>query len=143
MPQDGKKIIGYRQAMTLKEQPESMVVVCSGAIGSEFAHFYQSLGTQVTLIEYMPNIVPNEDEEVSSTLQRCFKKNGMKVLTSTSVDSVHTSGEKCLVNISGKKGQQVIVCDVVLSAVGVSTPVLPTLISIFKSFVAFSSGGNL
>jgi dihydrolipoamide dehydrogenase len=121
MPQDGKKIIGYRQAMTLKEQPESMVVVGSGAIGSEFAHFYQSLGTQVTLVEYMPNIVPNEDEEVSSTLQRCFKKNGMKVLTSTSVDSVDTSGEKCLVNISGKKGQQVIECDVVLSAVGVST----------------------
>ena len=123
MPQDGKKIIGYRQAMTLKEQPESMVVVGSGAIGSEFAHFYQSLGTQVTLVEYMPNIVPNEDEEVSSTLQRCFKKNGMKVLTSTSVDSVDTSGEKCLVNISGKKGQQVIECDVVLSAVGVSTNV--------------------
>jgi dihydrolipoamide dehydrogenase len=98
-----------------------MVVVGSGAIGSEFAHFYQSLGTQVTLVEYMPNIVPNEDEEVSSTLQRCFKKNGMKVLTSTSVDSVDTSGEKCLVNISGKKGQQVIECDVVLSAVGVST----------------------
>lgn len=121
MQQDGKKIIGYRQAMTLKKQPESMVVVGSGAIGSEFAHFYQSLGTQVTLVEYMPNIVPNEDEEVSSTLQRCFKKNGMKVLTSTSVDSVDTSGEKCLVNISGKKGQQVIECDVVLSAVGVST----------------------
>lgn len=123
MPQDGEKIIGYRQAMTLKKQPESMVVVGSGAIGSEFAHFYQSLGTQVTLVEYMPNIVPNEDEEVSSTLQRCFKKNGMKVLTSTSVDSVDTSGEKCLVNISGKKGQQVIECDVVLSAVGVSTNV--------------------
>ena len=123
MPQDGKKIIGYRQAMTLEKQPESMVVVGSGAIGSEFAHFYQSLGTQVTLVEYMPNIVPNEDEEVSSTLQRCFKKNGMKVLTSTSVDSVDTSGEKCLVNISGKKGQQVIECDVVLSAVGVSTNV--------------------
>jgi dihydrolipoamide dehydrogenase len=121
MPQDGEKIIGYRQAMTLKKQPESMVVVGSGAIGSEFAHFYQSLGTQVTLVEYMPNIVPNEDEEVSSTLQRCFKKNGMKVLTSTSVDSVDTSGDKCLVNISGKKGQQVIECDVVLSAVGVST----------------------
>ena len=123
MPQDGEKIIGYRQAMTLKKQPESMVVVGSGAIGSEFAHFYQSLGTQVTLVEYMPNIVPNEDEEVSSTLQRCFKKNGMKVLTSTSVDSVDTSGDKCLVNISSKKGQQVIECDVVLSAVGVSTNV--------------------
>ncbi len=77
LPQDGKKIIGYRQAMTLREQPQSMVVVGSGAIGSEFAHFYQSMGTQVTLVEFMPSIVPNEDKEVSSTLQRAFKKNGL------------------------------------------------------------------
>lgn len=121
MPQDGKKIIGYRQAMTLRERPESMVVVGSGAIGSEFAHFYQSIGTKVTLVEYMPNIVPNEDEEVSSTLQRCFKKNGMKVLTSTSVESVDTTADKCVVKLNGKKGEQTIECDVVLSAVGVST----------------------
>ena len=117
MPQDGKKIIGYREAMTLREQPESMVVVGSGAIGSEFAHFYQSIGTQVTLVEYMPNIVPNEDEEVSSTLQRCFKKNGMKVLTATSVEAVDTTNDKCKVLVKGKKGEQTIECDIVLSAV--------------------------
>ncbi len=121
MPQDGKKIIGYREAMTLREQPESMVVVGSGAIGSELAHFYQTIGTKVTLVEFMPNIVPNEDEEVSSTLQRCFKKNGMKVLTATSVESVDTTGEKCQVFVKGKKGEQTIECDVVLSAVGVAT----------------------
>lgn len=121
MPQDGKKIIGYREAMTLREQPESMVVVGSGAIGSEFAHFYQSIGTQVSLVEYMPNIVPNEDEEVSSTLQRCFKKNGMKVLTATSVEAVDTKGDKCKVLVKGKKGEQTIECDIVLSAVGVAT----------------------
>ena len=121
MPQDGKKIIGYREAMTLREQPESMVVVGSGAIGSEFAHFYQSIGTQVTLVEYMPNIVPNEDEEVSSTLQRCFKKNGMKVLTATSVEAVDTTNDKCKVLVKGKKGEQTIECDIVLSAVGVAT----------------------
>ncbi len=121
MPQDGKKIIGYREAMTLREQPESMVVVGSGAIGSELAHFYQTIGTKVTLVEFMPNIVPNEDEEVSSTLQRCFKKNGMKVLTATSVERVDTSEDKCQVFVKGKKGEQTIECDVVLSAVGVAT----------------------
>ncbi len=121
MPQDGKKIIGYREAMTLREQPETMVVVGSGAIGSELAHFYQTIGTKVTLIEFMPNIVPNEDEEVSSTLQRAFKKNGMKVMTSASVESVDTTGEKCRVLVKGKKGEETIECDVVLSAVGVAT----------------------
>ena len=123
LPQDGKKIIGYRQAMTLREQPQSMVVVGSGAIGSEFAHFYQSMGTQVTLVEFMPSIVPNEDKEVSSTLQRAFKKNGMKIYTSTSVESVDTSGDKCKVSIKGKKGEDIIETDIVLSAVGVSTNV--------------------
>ncbi|MFA7081378.1 MAG: dihydrolipoyl dehydrogenase [Bacteroidales bacterium] len=121
LPQDGKKIIGYRQAMTLREQPQSMVVVGSGAIGSEFAHFYQSMGTQVTLVEFMPSIVPNEDKEVSSTLQRAFKKSGMKIYTSTSVESVDTSGDKCKVSIKGKKGEDIIEADIVLSAVGVST----------------------
>ncbi len=123
LPQDGKKIIGYRQAMTLREQPQSMVVVGSGAIGSEFAHFYQSMGTQVTLVEFMPSIVPNEDKEVSSTLQRAFKKSGMKIYTSTSVESVDTSGDKCKVSIKGKKGEDIIETDIVLSAVGVSTNV--------------------
>ncbi|MDD2191093.1 MAG: dihydrolipoyl dehydrogenase [Bacteroidales bacterium] len=121
LPQDGKKIIGYRQAMTLREQPQSMVVVGSGAIGSEFAHFYQSIGTQVSLVEFMPSIVPNEDKEVSSTLQRAFKKSGMKIYTSTSVESVDTSGDKCKVTMKGKKGEVVIEADIVLSAVGVTT----------------------
>ena len=121
LPQDGKKIIGYRQAMTLRDQPQSIVVVGSGAIGSEFAHFYQSMGTQVTLVEFMPSIVPNEDKEVSSTLQRCFKKNGMKIYTSTSVESVDTSSDKCKVTLKGKKGEEIIETDIVLSAVGVTT----------------------
>ncbi|MBP1630162.1 MAG: dihydrolipoamide dehydrogenase [Bacteroidetes bacterium] len=121
LPQDGKKIIGYREAMTLRTQPESMVVVGSGAIGSEFAHFYQSIGTKVTLVEFMPTIVPNEDAEVASTLQRAFKKNGMKVLTSTSVEAVDTTGDKLKVTLKGKKGEETIEADIVLSAVGVST----------------------
>lgn len=121
LPQDGKKIIGYREAMTLREQPQSMIVVGSGAIGSEFAHFYQSIGTQVTLVEFMSSIVPNEDAEVSSTLQRCLKKNGMKIYTSTSVETVDTTGEKCKATIKGKKGEEVIEADIVFSAVGVTT----------------------
>ena len=120
LPQDGKYIIGYRQAMTLEQQPKSMVVVGSGAIGSEFAHFYQSIGTRVTLVEFMPTIVPNEDKETASTLQRCFKKNGMKVYTSTSVEKVDVKDGKCVVTLSGKKTETV-ECDVVLSAVGVQT----------------------
>ncbi|MBQ0113023.1 MAG: dihydrolipoyl dehydrogenase [Bacteroidales bacterium] len=122
LPQDGKYIIGYREAMTLPVQPKSMVVVGSGAIGSEFAHFYQSIGTQVTLVEFMPTIVPNEDKEVASTLQRCFKKNGMKVYTATSVDKVEVVDNHCVVTLSGKK-TETIECDVVLSAVGVETNV--------------------
>ena len=120
LPQDGKHIIGYREAMTLTTQPESMVVVGSGAIGSEFAHFYQTIGTQVTLVEFMPTIVPNEDKEVASTLQRCMKKNGMKVYTATSVDKVEVVNDKCIVTLSGKK-TEILECDVVLSAVGVET----------------------
>ncbi|MBO6117620.1 MAG: dihydrolipoyl dehydrogenase [Bacteroidales bacterium] len=120
LPQDGKHIIGYREAMTLAEQPKSMVVVGSGAIGSEFAHFYQTIGTQVTLVEFMPTIVPNEDKEVASTLQRCMKKNGMKVYTATSVDKVEVVNDKCIVTLSGKK-TETLECDVVLSAVGVET----------------------
>lgn len=120
LPQDGKYVIGYREAMTLDKQPETMVVVGSGAIGSEFAHFYQTIGTQVILVEFMPTIVPNEDKEVASTLQRVFKKNGMKVYTSTSVDKVEVVDNKCKVTLSGKKTEE-ITCDVVLSAVGVET----------------------
>ncbi len=121
LPQDGKKIIGYREAMTLPVQPKSMVVVGSGAIGSEFAYFYHTMGTQVTLVEVLPNIVPVEDEEVSKALERSFKKSGMKVLAGVSVESVDTTGEGCKVTIKTKKGDEVIECDVVLSAVGVAT----------------------
>lgn len=121
LPQDGKKIIGYREAMTLPQQPESMVVVGSGAIGSEFAWFYQTIGTKVTLIEVLPNIVPVEDEEVSKALERSFKKAGMKVLTGVSVESCDTTGTGCSVLVKTKKGEERIECDVVLSAVGVST----------------------
>lgn len=121
LPQDGSKIIGYRQAMTLPSLPETMVVVGSGAIGSEFAYFYQSMGTKVHLIEFLPRIVPNEDEEVSVALQRSFRKMGMKIMTSTSVESVDKSGEKLLVNVKGKKKDEIIEADIVLSAVGVST----------------------
>jgi dihydrolipoamide dehydrogenase len=120
LKQDGKKIIGYREAMTLDRQPGSMVVVGSGAIGSEFANFYQSLGTSVTLVEFLPRLVPNEDEEVSKLLERSFKKMKMKVMTDSSVESVDTSREKCMVTIKTPKGQELVETDIVLSAVGVS-----------------------
>jgi dihydrolipoamide dehydrogenase len=121
LKQDGKKIIGYREAMTLDKQPGSMVVVGSGAIGSEFANFYQSIGTAVTLVEFLPRIVPNEDEEVSKQLERSFKKMKMKIMTDSSVESVDTSKEKCLVTIKTSKGSEVVETDIVFSAVGVAT----------------------
>jgi dihydrolipoamide dehydrogenase len=121
LKQDGKKIIGYREAMTLNKQPDSMIVVGSGAIGSEFAYFYQSIGTNVTLVEFLPRIVPNEDEEISKQLERSFKKMKMKVMTDSSVESVDTSKEKCLVTIKTLKGTEVIEADIVFSAVGVTT----------------------
>ena len=120
LEQDGKKIIGYREAMSLPKQPKSMVVVGSGAIGSEFAYFYQSIGTDVTLVEYLPNVVPNEDEEVSKALERSFKKMKMKVLTSASVESVDTSGKACKVTVKTKKGEEIIEAEIVLSAVGIA-----------------------
>lgn len=120
LPQDGKKIIGYRKALSLDKQPESMVVVGSGAIGSEFAYFYHSIGTKVTLVEFMPTLVPNEDEEVAKQLERSFKKLKMDVLTSSSVEKVDTSGDKCKVTIKTKKGVEVVETDVVLSAVGIT-----------------------
>jgi dihydrolipoamide dehydrogenase len=121
LQQDGKRIIGYREAMTLKEKPGSMVVVGSGAIGSEFANFYQTLGTKVTLVEFLPRIVPVEDEEVSKLLERSFKKINMKVMTGSTVESVDTSGKMCKVTIKTPKGQEVVESDIVLSAVGIST----------------------
>lgn len=120
LEQDGEKIIGYREAMTLPKQPRSMVVVGSGAIGSEFAYFYQSIGTEVTLVEFLPNVVPNEDEEVSKTLERSFKKLKMKVLTNASVESVDTSGASCKVTIKTKKGIEIVDAEIVLSAVGIT-----------------------
>ena len=108
LPQDGKKIIGYREALTLPELPKSMVIVGSGAIGSEFAYFYHTMGTEVTLVEYMPNIVPVEDEDVSKALARSFKKSKMKVMVNSSVESVDTSGDACKVTIKTKKGEEVI-----------------------------------
>jgi dihydrolipoamide dehydrogenase len=120
LKQDGKRIIGYREAMTLVKQPASMVVVGSGAIGSEFANFYRSLGTEVTLVEFLPRLVPNEDEEISKQLERSFKKLKMKIMTDSSVESVNTSKEKCLVTIKTQNGTETVEADIVLSAVGVT-----------------------
>ncbi len=120
LPQDGKKIIGYRKAMTLDKKPSKMVVVGSGAIGVEFAYFYNAMGVDVTIVEYMPNIVPVEDEDVSKQLARSFKKSGIKVMTNSSVESVDTSGKGCVVSVKTKKGEETIECDVVLSAVGIT-----------------------
>lgn len=120
LKQDGKKIIGYREAMTLSVQPRSMVIVGSGAIGSEFANFYQTIGTEITLVELLPLIVPNEDEEVSKQLERTFKKMKMKVMTGSTVESVDTSGELCTVTIKTPKGNETVEAEIVLSAVGVT-----------------------
>jgi len=119
LPQDGKKIIGYREAMVLPKQPKSLVVVGSGAIGVEFAYFYATMGTKVTVVEFLPNIVPVEDEEVSKQLEKSFKKAGIEVMTNASVESVDTKGEGCKVNIKTASGNVTIEADIVLSAVGI------------------------
>lgn len=121
LPIDEKKIIGYREALNLAKQPGSMVVVGSGAIGSEFAYFYQSIGTKVTLVEFMPTLVPNEDEEVAKQLERSFKKMKMAVMTASTVEKVDTSGAKCKVTIKTKKGEETVDTDIVLSAVGITS----------------------
>ncbi len=121
LKQDGKKIIGYRQAMTLPALPKSMLVVGSGAIGSEFAYFYATMGTKVTLVEYLPSIVPVEDEEVSKQLERSFKKIGIDVMTEASVESVDTSGALPKVKIKTKTGEKLIEAEIVLSAVGIQS----------------------
>jgi dihydrolipoamide dehydrogenase len=120
LKQDGKNIIGYREAMNLPKQPKSIVVVGSGAIGSEFAYFYQSIGTEVTLVEFLPNIVPVEDEEVSKQLERSFKKMGMKIFTSSTVEKADVSGNICKVTIKTPKGEEIHEAEVVLSAVGIT-----------------------
>jgi len=116
---DNEKIIGYRKAMSLDKQPKKMVVVGSGAIGVEFAYFYSSIGTEVTIVEFLDRIVPNEDEEVSKALERMYKKAGMKIMTSAEVTSVDTKGEGCVVTVKTQKGEETLNCDMVLSAVGV------------------------
>ena len=120
LPQDGKKIIGYREAMVLPTMPKSMVIVGSGAIGCEFAYFYNSMGTKVTIVEFMPNIVPVEDEEVSKQLARSFKKIGIDVMTESTVESVDTSGSDCKVKVKTKKGEEILEAEIVLSAVGIT-----------------------
>ena len=120
LPLDGKKIIGYRDALILSSLPASMVVVGSGAIGCEFAWFYASLGTKITLIEVLPEILPLEDEEVSKKLRISFKKSGIKVMTSAMVKSVDTKGKGCNLVVETKKGNESLSCDVVLSAVGIT-----------------------
>jgi len=121
LKQDGKKIIGYREALTLQKKPESMIVVGSGAIGSEFAYFYNIIGTKVTLVEFMPEIIPLEDKDVSKQLARSFKKAKMKVMTNSTVESVDTSGELCKAVVKTKKGEEIIEAEIVLSAVGITT----------------------
>jgi len=120
LKQDGKNIIGYREAMTLSKQPESMIVVGSGAIGSEFASFYNSIGTKVTLVEFLPNIVPIEDEEVSKQLERSFKKAGMEIFTNSSVESATLKGKVCKVKIKTPTGEIEKDAEIVLSAVGIA-----------------------
>lgn len=121
LPQDGKKVIGYRKAMTLDKQPKKMIVVGSGAIGVEFAYFYNSMGTEVTIVEYLPKIVPVEDDEVSKQLERSFKKSGIKIMTSAEVTSVDTSGKGVKATVKTKKGEEVLEADIVLSAVGIKS----------------------
>jgi len=119
MPIDRKKIIGYREAMSLTEQPKSMIICGSGAIGSEFAYFYNSLGTKVTMVEFMPRLVPVEDEEISKELEKQFKKQGMTIMTSAEVTSVDTSGAGVKAKVKTASGEQTLEADILLSAVGV------------------------
>ncbi|MGB5461403.1 MAG: dihydrolipoyl dehydrogenase [Eudoraea sp.] len=121
LPQDGKKIIGYRKAMTLEKQPKKMIVVGSGAIGIEFAYFYNAMGTEVTVVEFLPNIVPVEDEEVSKQLERSFKKAGVKIKTSSEVTHVDTSGDGVKATVKTAKGEEILEADIVLSAVGIKS----------------------
>jgi dihydrolipoamide dehydrogenase len=123
MPIDGKKIIGYREAMVLPQQPKSMIVVGSGAIGVEFGYFYNSMGTQVTIVEFMPRIVPVEDEDISKELEKSFKKQGINIMTNAEVTKVDTSGTGVKATIKTANGEQLLEADVLLSAVGVQANV--------------------
>ncbi|WCO03031.1 dihydrolipoyl dehydrogenase [Psychroserpens ponticola] len=121
LPQDGKKVIGYREAMSLPKQPKSLIVVGSGAIGVEFAYFYNSIGTEVTIVEYLDKIVPVEDDDVSKQLERSFKKSGIKIMTSSEVTKVDTSGTGVKATVKTKKGEEILEADIVLSAVGIKS----------------------
>lgn len=121
LPQDGQKVIGYRQAMTLAEQPKKMIVVGSGAIGVEFAHFYNSMGTEVTIVEFMPNIVPVEDEDISKQMERSLKKSGINIMTNSSVEKVDTSGNGVKATVKTAKGEEILEADILLSAVGIKS----------------------
>ena len=119
MPIDGKKIIGYREAMTLPEQPKRMIVVGSGAIGMEFAYFYHAMGTEVTVVEFLPRILPREDEEISKQMERIYKRKGMTIMTSSEVTGVDTSGAGVVATVKTQKGEEKREADILLSAVGV------------------------
>ncbi|OYX25039.1 MAG: dihydrolipoyl dehydrogenase [Flavobacteriales bacterium 32-35-8] len=121
LPQDGKKVIGYREAMSLTSQPKKMIVVGSGAIGVEFAYFYNSMGTEVTIVEYLPNIVPVEDEDISKQLEKSFKKSGINIMTSAEVTKVDTSGNGVRATVKTSNGEEVLEADIILSAVGIKT----------------------
>ncbi|WP_445458289.1 dihydrolipoyl dehydrogenase [Flavobacterium sp. HNIBRBA15423] len=121
LPQDGKKVIGYRQAMTLPEQPKKMIVVGSGAIGVEFAHFYNAMGTEVTIVEFMPNVVPVEDEDISKQFERSMKKAGISIMTNSSVERIDTSGNGVKAFVKTAKGEEILEADILLSAVGIKT----------------------
>lgn len=118
---DGKKIIGYREAMILPQMPKSMIVVGSGAIGVEFAYFYNSMGTKVTVVEFLPRIVPVEDEDISKELEKQYKKQGIDVLTSSEVTSVDTSGDGVIAKVKTANGEITLQADILLSAVGVAS----------------------
>lgn len=121
LKQDGKKVIGYREAMNLKEQPKKMIVVGSGAIGVEFAYFYNAIGTDVTVVEFLPNVVPVEDEDVSKQLEKSFKKSGIKIMTSSEVTKVDTSGNGVKATVKTSKGEETLEADIILSAIGIKS----------------------
>ncbi|MBW7846405.1 MAG: dihydrolipoyl dehydrogenase, partial [Bacteroidia bacterium] len=117
---DGKKVVGYRDAMNLPDQPKSMIIVGSGAIGTEFAYFYNSIGTKVTIVEFLPRIVPVEDEEISKELEKSFKKQGIAIMVNSEVTKVDTSGNGVKATIKTQSGEQVLEADILLSAVGIA-----------------------
>jgi len=121
LPQDGKKVIGYRDAMVLPQQPKSLIVVGSGAIGVEFAYFYASLGTKVTIVEFLPRIVPVEDEDISKQLEKSFKKQGIDIMVNASVEKVDTSGNGVKATVKTSNGEIILEADIVLSAVGITS----------------------